>query len=209
MNINIRQETADDYKQIYELIRESFATAEHSDGTEQDLVNALRDSDNFIPELSLVAEVSGQLVGYILFTKLQVGDIVDVALALAPLAVILEYQRQGVGAALIQYGHQRASELGYGYSFVLGSEDYYSQFGYKRVDQFQIAIRNMKDEKTRKLSSKEEQVHDQQACRGESKSCFDIQIPEGFPPENFMMAKLRDDAPALFGEVIYASEFGI
>lgn len=98
--MKIRQETPKDYEEVYELIREAFASAEHADGNEQDLVEALRKGDAFIPELSLVAEEDGQLAGHILFTKAQVGE--AEVLALAPLSVRPAFQRQGVGTAIIQ-----------------------------------------------------------------------------------------------------------
>lgn len=124
----IRQETVKDYEEIYKLIKDAFATAEHADGNEQDLAAALRKGGAFIPELSLVAEINGKLAGHILFTKAQVGS--REVLALAPLSVKPEYQKQGVGAALITEGHRIAAELGYEYSLVLGSELYYPRFGY-------------------------------------------------------------------------------
>ena len=89
--MKIRQETPKDYEEVYELIREAFASAEHADGNEQDLVEALRKGDAFIPELSLVAEEDGQLAGHILFTKAQVGE--AEVLALAPLSVRPAFQR--------------------------------------------------------------------------------------------------------------------
>ena len=55
----IRQERAEDRGQVYELIKAAFAGAEHADGNEQDLVNALRMGGAFIPQLSLVAETEG------------------------------------------------------------------------------------------------------------------------------------------------------
>lgn len=69
----IRQERKEDYKEVYELIREAFASAEHADGNEQDLTEALRKGNAFIPELSLVAEIDGKLAGHILFTKANIG----------------------------------------------------------------------------------------------------------------------------------------
>ena len=134
----IRQETPKDYETVYEVVRQAFACAEHSDGNEQDLVTALRKSDAFVPELSLVAEQDGKIVGYILFTKIDIGG--RTALALAPLAVLPAYQRQGIGSALIREGHRIAGALGYPCSVVLGSEKYYPRFGYVPADRFGIRL---------------------------------------------------------------------
>ena len=60
--ITIRQETPADHAEIYSLIQTAFASAEHRDGNEQDLVDALRKSEAFIPELSLVAQLDGRRV---------------------------------------------------------------------------------------------------------------------------------------------------
>lgn len=126
--LKIRRETLDDYNAVYQVVREAFATAEHSDGTEQDLVTALRKSDAFVPELSLVAVEDGKIVGHILFTKVRVGQ--QEALALAPLSVLPDYQRRGIGLALIREGHEIARRLGYDYSIVLGHPKYYPKAGY-------------------------------------------------------------------------------
>ena len=128
MNMIIRRETPDDFEPIYAVIKAAFGSAEHADGNEQDLVNALRTGDAYLPELSLVAEIDGSIVGHIMFTKLRIGD--SIQLALAPLSVLPAYQRQGIGMALIQAGHREARKLGYEYSVVLGSEAYYPRFGY-------------------------------------------------------------------------------
>ena len=167
----LRQETPADYEAVYWLIAEAFATAEHTDGNEQDLVMALRKSAAFIPELSIVAEIDGELAGYILFTKAKVGD--DEVLVLAPLAVKPKYQRQGVGSALIAKGHEIAAGRGCQYSLVLGSEAYYPRAGYIPAAQ------------------------------------LGIEVPEGFPPENFMAVKLRENAKPVRGPVAYAKEFGL
>ena len=69
--LEIRQETKKDYEEVYNVVKTAFKTAEHSDGNEQDLVVALRNSNNFIPQLSLVATQDSKIVGYILFTKIK------------------------------------------------------------------------------------------------------------------------------------------
>ena len=126
--LEIRKEKENDYSQVYNVIKTAFELAEQSDGNEQDLVNALRKSNAFIPELSLVAVVDEKVVGYILFTKVKIGNYEE--LALAPLAVLPQYQKKGIGSKLVEEGHKIAKELGYHYSIVLGSETYYSKSGY-------------------------------------------------------------------------------
>lgn len=128
----IRKAEEKDYNTIYFLVKQAFESAEHSDGNEQDLVNALRKSEAYIPELSLVVEKDGKIVAHIMFTKAWVGN--HIVLVLAPLSVLPEYQRQGIGTALIEEGHKIAKELGYEYSVVLGSEKYYPKTGYVQAE---------------------------------------------------------------------------
>ena len=124
----IREENPKDYNEIYWVVKSAFKSAEHSDGNEQDLVGELRNGTAYIPELSLVAETNGKIVGHIMFTKASVKD--NTVLVLAPLSVLPEYQRNGIGTALIKAGHKTAKRLGYNYSIVLGSEKYYPRLGY-------------------------------------------------------------------------------
>ena len=143
--IEIRQESQKDYEEVYMTVKTAFETAEHSDGNEHDLVVALRNSDSFIPELSLVAVKEDKIVGYILFTKIKIGNHEEIGLA--PLAVLPEYQKQGIGSMLIEQGHKIAKQLGYHYSIVLGSENYYPKFGYIPAIQYGIqAPFNVADE---------------------------------------------------------------
>lgn len=132
----IRQEKVEDYDVVYNLVKTAFESAEHSDGNEQDLVAALRKSEAFIPELSLVAEVDGKIAGHVLFTKIQICGFTEIALA--PLAVLPEFQKRGIGSALIKEGHRIAKEKGFCYSVVLGSEAYYPKFGYVSAEKFRI-----------------------------------------------------------------------
>ncbi|WP_087064326.1 GNAT family N-acetyltransferase [Intestinibacillus massiliensis] len=134
--MQIRKEERRDWDAVYEVVKTAFQGAAHSDGQEHNLVVALRDSAAFIPELSLVAEDEGKIVGHIMFTKIGIGT--HTGLALAPLAVLPEYQGQGVGATLVREGHRVARALGYQYSVVLGSETYYPRFGYRPAAQLGI-----------------------------------------------------------------------
>jgi len=133
-NIIVRQTTEADYSTVYNLIKTAFETAEHRDGDEQDFAIGLRNSDNYLPELDLVAEIDGQPVGHIMFTKTFVtrpdGNKVD-TLMVAPLSVLLEYRCQGVGSALMGEGFRIAETMGYKTAFLLGDPAYYRRFGYK------------------------------------------------------------------------------
>lgn len=125
----IRPELPQDIPVIHRVIQTAFACAAHSDGNEQDLVDALRTGSHFIPDLSLVAVHDGEVIGHVLFTRASVDG--HPVLALAPLAVLPDFQGRGVGTALVREGHRIAAGLGYGWSVVLGSETYYPRFGYQ------------------------------------------------------------------------------
>lgn len=134
----IVKESKKDYDEVYNVVKYAFLHAEHRDGNEQDIVNDLRNGEAYIPELSLVAKIDDKIVGHIMFTEGKVGD--NKVLILAPLSVLPEFQRQGVGSSLIKEGHKKAIEMGYEYSMVLGSELYYPKFGYEKASKFNINV---------------------------------------------------------------------
>lgn len=134
--MEIRQERETDRAAVGEVVKKAFTSAEHSDGNEQDLVAALRNSGSFVPELSLVAVEGGGIVGHILFTRADVGG--HTVLALAPLSVLPLYQRRGIGLALMAEGHRIARALGFDYSVVLGHAGYYPKAGYSPAGRFGI-----------------------------------------------------------------------
>lgn len=132
----IRKEEPKDYAAVYELVKNAFGSAQHADGNEQDLVCALRKSDAYIPELSLVAVIGSEIAGHIMFTRVKIAG--STQLALAPLSVLPKYQRRGIGMTLIQSGHAMARKMGFCYSVVLGSEKYYPKAGYVPAREYGI-----------------------------------------------------------------------
>jgi predicted N-acetyltransferase YhbS len=141
--ITIRKEEEKDYQQVFQLTEEAFREMEHSDHQEQFLVEKLRRSEAFIPELSLVAEDdNGTIAGHILFTKIKIVDGSESfeSLALAPVSVKPEFQNQGLGGKLIMEGHRIAKELGYGSVILIGHEKYYPRFGYEKTSNFGITF---------------------------------------------------------------------
>lgn len=136
MSIVIREENNKDFNEVYEVIKSAFMNAEHTDNNEHNLVNKLRGSEAFVKGLSLVAEDNGKIVGYIILTKVKIGN--NESLALAPLAVLPNYQKSGIGSKLIIESHKRAKELEYSSVIVLGHPDYYPRFGYQPASRWGI-----------------------------------------------------------------------
>jgi predicted N-acetyltransferase YhbS len=142
MEINIRQEVQADYQIVFNLIEQAFRNEMISNKKEQFLVERLRKSDGFVPELSLVAEVNHQIFGYILLTKIIIEANTEsvTSLALAPVAVLPTFQKQGIGGRLIEEAHRIATELGYKSVILLGHEKYYPKFGYRTLYHFNISL---------------------------------------------------------------------
>ncbi|PWW17350.1 MULTISPECIES: GNAT family N-acetyltransferase [unclassified Chryseobacterium] len=141
--ITIRKEEKEDHQKVFQLTEEAFREMEYSDHQEQFLVEKLRRSEAFIPELSLVAEdEKGTIAGHILFTKIKIVNEEKSfdSLALAPVSVKPEFQNQGIGAKLILEGHRIAEELGYESVILIGHEKYYPRFGYKKTSNFGISF---------------------------------------------------------------------
>ncbi|WP_353146815.1 N-acetyltransferase [Chryseobacterium sp.] len=141
--LTIRQEEEKDYQEVFQLTEEAFRTMEHSDHQEHFLVEKLRKSEAFIPELSLVAEAeNGEIAGHLLFTKIKIENNSNSfdSLALAPVSVRHEFQNQGIGGKLILEGHRIARDLGYQSVILIGHESYYPRFGYKKTSNFGISF---------------------------------------------------------------------
>ena len=142
MEIKLRQETEQDHKSVFQVIQKAFENEEYSDHKEQFLVERLRKSNAFIPELSIVAEVDNKIVGHILLTKLEIENDINTyeSLALAPVSVLPEFQGKGVGSKLILHSHEVAKELGYKSIMLLGHEKYYPRFGYELTNKYGIEM---------------------------------------------------------------------
>lgn len=141
MNIIIKQEENSELPVICKLIEKTFADMPESDHKEHLLVNRLHKSDTYVPELSLVAKTDkGEVAGYILLTKVEIvsDNEVNTSLAVAPLAVLPEYQNRGIGGMLLKEAHKRAAALGYGTAVLLGHKEYYPRFGYRKAADYGI-----------------------------------------------------------------------
>ena len=121
----IRNETECDRKPVFEVNVRAFPTT-----AEANLVDALRD-EGFV-RVSLVAEINGQIIGHIVFSELPIvtSEGTVTALSLAPMAVVPEHQRQGIGSELVRRGLESCREQGHRIVIVLGEPHFYRRFGF-------------------------------------------------------------------------------
>ncbi len=107
-------------------------TAAFGKPSEARMIEAIRRTDGFVPELSLVAEVEGRVVGHVLRSYVELGANSRV-LELAPMSVAPDGQRTGIGSGLVNEALRRADERGEPLVLVLGHPGYYPRFGFRRA----------------------------------------------------------------------------
>ena len=132
--ILIRRETSDDVSTIAEVTFAAFKTLAISNHTEQFIIAALRAAKALT--ISLVAEVGGRVVGHVAFSPVRISDGCPNWYGLGPVSVLPEYQRQGIGKALIQEGLSRLKDLNAQGCCLVGHPEYYKQFGFKHIPGF-------------------------------------------------------------------------
>ncbi len=126
----IRPETVADYAMIADVHARAF-TNQRRVGL---IVSLLRHRRAFDPDLSLVAELDGRVVGHVLFSpyRMRLLNQTVVTVNLSPIAVDPAYQSQGIGGRLISEGHALATAKGYALSILVGHPTYYPRFGYQQ-----------------------------------------------------------------------------
>lgn len=118
----VRKETVEDIPNIRAVVHAAFGTA-----SEADLVDGLRRSGALT--LSAVANIGSRVVGHVAFSPVTIGGL-QPALALAPMAVAPDCQRQGIGSALIRWSLEECRQLGHGVVILVGEPAYYARFGF-------------------------------------------------------------------------------
>jgi len=130
MLIEIREERPDDAPAIREVNKRAFGQDQ-----EGNIVDALR--TNGAVSLSLVAAVNGRIVGHIMYSPITVGGVITGA-ALGPMAVVPEYQRQGIGSKLVEAGNEKLQDVDCPFIIVLGHPNYYPRFGFRPASMYGI-----------------------------------------------------------------------
>lgn len=129
--IVIRSETDADVDAIRDVTVSAFKTLEVSGHTEQFIIAALRAAHALT--VSLVAEVDGRVVGHIAFSPVTISDGTGNWYGLGPVSVLPEYQRRGIGKALIEEGLSRLKSLNAQGVCLVGHPEYYGKFGFRNV----------------------------------------------------------------------------
>lgn len=146
-DITIRPETPADYKDIISLVLRSFSEGtEYSDGTDVvALIEEIRMSKYYIPELSFVAELEGKIVGHFLFSrfplsKTAAGDYIDTddIAMLAPVSVHADYFHKHVGFTMLKLGIEEVKKRGFKGITVEGDFHFYNRVGFRTSSEYGI-----------------------------------------------------------------------
>lgn len=134
MEIKIRQEQKKDFRAVEEMTREAFWNLHGLGCDEHFLVHKLRGSEDYLPELSFIAEVEGEIVGAIFYVKSWVIDKQNNkhdTITFGPLCVHPKFQRLGVGRKLVEHTSAIAKELGYPAIIIFGYPTNYCRYGFR------------------------------------------------------------------------------
>lgn len=141
----IRNEKESDYSIVEEITRKAFYNRYTPGCFEHYLVHIMRNHEDFIPELDFVAELDGQVIGNIMYTKAKLVDesgFEKEILTFGPISVLPEYQRNGYGKLLMEHSFQEAARLGYDVIVIFGSPANYVGRGFQSCKKYNICLEN-------------------------------------------------------------------
>ena len=145
----IRLENKEDYKEVENLVRESFWNVYRPGCSEHYVIHVLRDDPAFVRELDFVMEKDGRLIGQNMFMKTVIeaddGRIVNV-LTMGPIGIIPELKRRGYGKVLLDFSLGKAAELGYGAVLFEGNIGFYGKSGFDYASRFGIRYHDLPED---------------------------------------------------------------
>lgn len=152
MNTNnyiIRSEKEEDYREVENLIRESFWNVYRPGCSEHYVIHVLRNDDAFVQQLDFVMEKDNRLIGQNMFMKtiINADDGRDVpVLTMGPICIIPELKRQGYGKALLDYSLEKAKMLGFGAVLFEGNIEFYGKSGFNFASKFGIRYHDLPED---------------------------------------------------------------
>ena len=149
MNTNdctIRLENKEDYREVENLVRESFWNVYRPGCSEHYVIHVLRNDPAFVKELDFVMEQNGRLIGQNMFMKTVIdaddGRTVPV-LTMGPIGITPELKRRGYGKKLLDYSLQKAAEMGFGAVLFEGNIKFYGKSGFDYAEKFGIRYHDL------------------------------------------------------------------
>ena len=140
-NLNIRNERKEDYREVENLVRESFWNVYRPGCLEHYVIHKLRDDEAFIPELSFVMELDGKLIGQNMFMKANIkaddGRNIPI-MTMGPICITPELKRRGLGKILLDFCLEKAKEYGCKALCFEGNIDFYGKSGFDFASNFGI-----------------------------------------------------------------------
>ena len=142
----IRLEEKRDYREVENLVRESFWNVYKPGCAEHYVIHVLRDDPAFVPELDFVMEQDGKLIGQNMFMKTIIeaddGRTIDV-LTMGPIGITPELKRKGYGKAILDYSLKKADKMGFGAVLFEGNIKFYSKCGFTFAREFGIRYHDL------------------------------------------------------------------
>ncbi len=147
-NIIIRLERKEEYRNVENLVRESFWNVYRPGCLEHFVLNQLRDDEAFVPELDFVMELDGQIIGQNIFMRAEIksdeGRVIPI-MTMGPICITPELKRKGYGKVLLDYSLKKAKELGCGALCFEGNIDFYGKNGFGYASEYGIRYHGLQD----------------------------------------------------------------
>ena len=155
-NYTIRTEQPDDFKKVEKLTREAFWNVYRPGCTEHYVLHCYRKDSGFVPELSLVMEIQGEIIGHVMYAwwHIDADDGRKIRMmTFGPISIRPDYQRKGFGTKLLKYSMEIAKKMGAGCLLICGNIEFYGKCGF--VPAVEKGIRYDKDPEATYLLCKE------------------------------------------------------
>ena len=147
-DVTIRLEKKEEYREVENLIRESFWNVYRPGCLEHYVIHVLRNDPAFVKELDFVMELDGELIGQNMFMRTRIdaddGRTVEV-LTMGPIGIAPERKRQGYGKKLLDYSLEKAKALGFGAVLFEGNIGFYGKSGFDYARNFGIRYHDLEE----------------------------------------------------------------
>ena len=154
-NIVIRSEEKGEYRKVENMVRESFWNVYRPGCMEHYVLHQLRKDAVVVPELDLVMEQNGELIGQNMFMRAWIAaddGRASPSMTMGPICIAPQWKRKGYGKILLDYSLEKAKELGCGALCFEGNIDFYGKRGFREAGEFGIRYHGLPEGRMRHFS---------------------------------------------------------